>query len=134
MAADFKQLFSGVKVLAVARVIAAPELPARPAGPKRTIFNTIVLVLGLAAGAGFVVLLTTVEDHVATTEDLAEIANIPILGSVSTVAALDRREISERTPDRFKFAAAGLAAVFAFVIAVGPNFSSIADRFSMWLS
>ena len=116
------------------RVIAAPELPARPSGPKRTIFNTIVLILGLAAGAGFVVLLTTVEDHVATTDDLAEIANVPILGSISSVTTLERRELAERRPDRFKFAAAGLVAAFLFVIAVGPNLTSIADRFTMWLS
>ena len=116
------------------RVIAAPELPARPTGPKRTIFNTIVLILGIAAGAGFVVLLTTIEDHVATADDLAEIANVPILGSISTVTSLERREAAERKPDRFKFAAAGLVAVFLFVVVVGPNFASVADRFSMWLS
>jgi len=116
------------------RVIAAPELPATPAGPKRTIFNTIVLILGLAAGAGFVVLLTTIEDQVATPDDLAAIANIPLLGSVSTVPALEQRAISERKPDRFKYAAAGLAVAFLFVVTVGPNFSSIADRFQTWLS
>ena len=116
------------------RVIAAPELPATPSGPKRTIFNTIVLILGLGAGIGFVVLLTTIEDHVATTDELTEIANIPILGSVSTVAALHKREIAEQGPSRFKFAAAGLVAVFIFIVVVGPNFASIADRFSGWLS
>ena len=116
------------------RVIAAPELPATPSGPKRTIFNTIVLILGLGAGIGFVVLMTTIEDHVASTDDLAEIANIPILGSVSTITALDKRERAERGPDRFKFAAAGLVAASLFVIVVGPNFASVANRFSAWLS
>jgi polysaccharide chain length determinant protein (PEP-CTERM system associated) len=116
------------------RLIAPPELPARPAGPMRAVFNTIVLVLGIAAGIGFVILMTEVDDSVATPDDLAAMGNFPVLGCVSNVAALDRRVLWGRGADKFNLAATALAGMFVLVLVSGPNLSGITQKMTLWFS
>lgn len=109
------------------RVIAAPELPATAAGPNRAIFNSLVLVLGLVAGAGFIFLLMQVEDRISAPDDLYSIGEIPILGCVSAVTTAHRRVVNHQQLRKFTYAAGALAAVFVLVVLVGPNFSAMSQ-------
>ena len=111
------------------RVIAAPELPASAAGPNRALFNSLVLVLGLIAGAGFVFLLMQVEDRIAAPDDLYAVGEIPVLGCVSTVATPRRRELDHEQLRKFFVATGALATVFLVVVLLGPNFSAISQSF-----
>lgn len=107
------------------RLIAAPEVPARPAGPMRALFNSLVFFLGIGAGAGFAILLAKLEDRVSTPEDLLELGDHRVLGCVSTVITEARRLATLQDLKRFGAAMAGLAAVFLLLLAVAPNFSSL---------
>ncbi len=111
------------------RVVAAPELPAAAAGPNRALFNSLVLVLGLIAGAGFVFLLMQIEDRIAAPDDLYAVGEIPVLGCVSTVATPRRRELDHEQLRKFLAATGALAAVFVVVMLIGPNFSAISQSF-----
>jgi polysaccharide chain length determinant protein (PEP-CTERM system associated) len=107
------------------RLIAAPEVPAQPAGPMRALFNSLVFVLGLGAGVGFVILLGRIEDCVSTPEDLYDLGDYPVLGCVSTVVTEARRLAAIHDVKRFGAALAGLAVVFLVTLAAAPNVSSI---------
>jgi polysaccharide chain length determinant protein (PEP-CTERM system associated) len=114
------------------RLIAAPEVPARATGPKRALFNTLVLIFGIGAGVGFVVLLTKVEDRVATPEDLDLLGEYPILGCVSTVITAARQSMLRREMKRFAGATVGLAVLFLVLLASSPNFSAVLHKFGVW--
>jgi len=114
------------------RLIAPPQVPARASGPKRVLFNTLVLIFGLGAGIGFVVLMTRVEDRVATPEDLDQISEYPILGCVSTVITAARRLQLRHDMRRFAGATVGLAAVFVLLLLSSPNFSTVLRNFGVW--
>jgi polysaccharide chain length determinant protein (PEP-CTERM system associated) len=107
------------------RLIAAPELPARPNGPPRTILNVLVFVAGLMAAGGIVFLLTRIEDHVLTTDDLAAFAEGRVLGSVTMVPGASP-EMKEQGPGRFVWAGAALVGVFALILVTTPNFAGLA--------
>lgn len=109
------------------RIVAAPELPATAAGPNRALFNSLVLVLGLVAGAGFVFLLMQVEDRIAAPDDLFTVGEIPVLGCVSSVATTRRREQDSAQMRKFTVAAGALAGVFLLVVLIGPNFSAMSQ-------
>lgn len=109
------------------RIIAAPELPATPAGPNRVLFNILVLAIGLGAGAGFVFLMMQIQDPIIAPDDLIAMGDIPVLGCVSTADTPHRRENTVRQVKRFSVAAGALAATFALVALLSPNFSAISQ-------
>jgi polysaccharide chain length determinant protein (PEP-CTERM system associated) len=111
------------------RVVAAPEVPATAAGPNRALFNAIVLVLGLIAGAGFVFLLMQIEDRIASPNDLYAVGEFPVLGCVSAVTTPRYREQEHRQLRKFSMAAGALAVVFLMVLVAGPNFSALSQNF-----
>jgi polysaccharide chain length determinant protein (PEP-CTERM system associated) len=107
------------------RLIAAPDVPARPAGPMRALFNSAVFLLGIGAGIGFVILVGRIEDRVSMPEDLYELGDYPVLGCVSTVVTEARRIARLHDLKRFGAAAAGLAFIFVVMLAASPNVSSV---------
>jgi polysaccharide chain length determinant protein (PEP-CTERM system associated) len=111
------------------RIIAAPELQATPTGPNRALFNSLVLVLGLVAGAGFVFLLMQIEDRIASPDDLFTVGEIPVLGCVSSVTTARHRERDHEQLKKFTVAAGALASVFLVIVLIGPNFSAISQSF-----
>jgi len=111
------------------RIVAAPEIQATPASPNRALFNSLVLVLGLFAGAGFVFLLMQVEDRITAPEDLFPVGEIPVLGCVSSVTTARRREVEHEQLKKFTVAAGALATVFLVIVLIGPNFSAISQSF-----
>jgi polysaccharide chain length determinant protein (PEP-CTERM system associated) len=111
------------------RIIAAPEIPAQPAGPNRPLFNAIVFVFGIVAGTGLVVLLSQLDDSVKSPQDLQSFSDYSFLGCVSPAATLATvRESFLKLHGKFIAGAASLAATFAIFFAVSPNLSSLAER------
>jgi polysaccharide chain length determinant protein (PEP-CTERM system associated) len=116
------------------RVVAAPEMPATASGPNRALFNSIVLVFGLMAGAGFVFLLMQLEDRIAAPNDLFAMGDIPVLGCVSAVTTPRHRELEHRQLRKFSMAAGALAVVFLMVVLAGPNVSALSQNFVFRMS
>jgi len=107
------------------RLVAAPELPAQPAGPKRELFNTIVMILGVLAGGGFVVMLAKIDGRITAAEDLTDFTNSRVLGCVSALENEPRDTPSGWRIGRFGYAAAGLAVTFGLVMLWHPNLSAL---------
>lgn len=111
------------------RLIAPPEIPAQPAGPNRPLFNAIVFVFGIVAGAGLVILLSQMDDSVRSPQDLQSFSDYSFLGCVSPAVSLNSvRESFLKLHGKFIAGAASLAATFAVFFAVSPNLSSLAER------
>ncbi len=74
------------------RIIEPPVMPTTPSGPPRLIFASAALVVGLGAGAALCLLLTLLDDTVATVARLRRAFSYPVLGAVSKLqTAMDRR-------------------------------------------
>jgi polysaccharide chain length determinant protein (PEP-CTERM system associated) len=111
------------------RIIAAPEVPILPSGPQRRLFNSIVLVFGLIAGAGFVVLLSQIDGNISRPEDLAEFSDYSFLGCVSPAVLIESTKKSLLAlHGRFGVATAGLIAVFAVFLYWSPNLSNLPQQ------
>lgn len=65
-------------------VIDPPTIPTVPSGPKRIIFNVIVLIAGLGAGGALALLLAQLDSSFYSIQDLRRIG-LPVLGSISTL-------------------------------------------------
>ena len=116
------------------RIIAEPEEPSFPTGPKRRIFNTINAILGIFAGCGFVILIAKLEDCVTMPEDLAEFGDLPVLGCISTAITLGVPEPFLKRHRQFTLAATGLVIVAVFTIAMAPNLSTLPQRIAARIS
>lgn len=64
-------------------VLEAPRDPLRPVSPKRIYLNTLVLILGIGAGVGLVLLVSQIDPVIYSRRDLVRVAALPVLGSVS---------------------------------------------------
>lgn len=74
------------------RIIDPPVMPTTPSGPPRLVFASAALVIGLGVGAGLCILLTLLDDTVATVSRLRRAFSYPVLGAVSKLqTAMDRR-------------------------------------------
>jgi polysaccharide chain length determinant protein (PEP-CTERM system associated) len=68
------------------RIIEPPQVPVRPGFPNRPLFSTAVLLLALASGAGFTLLLQKADDTVSSTEMLTQAFDLQVIGVVPQVA------------------------------------------------
>jgi hypothetical protein len=65
------------------RIIDPPRVPPTPVAPKRSLLMWLVLALGLGAGAALAFLMAQVRPVFNDRTTLQQIANLPILGTVS---------------------------------------------------
>ncbi|HEY0837117.1 MAG TPA: XrtA system polysaccharide chain length determinant [Azospirillum sp.] len=65
------------------RVVEPPVVPLTPSGPPRLILIPAVLVLGVAAGLGFVLLRMILRQSFESTKALRQAFDLPVLGRVS---------------------------------------------------
>ena len=68
------------------QIIDPPQVPQLPAAPKRAMLLSVVLLAGLGAGAGLVVLLLQFDRSFHSIEDLRDLG-LPVVGGISLVAA-----------------------------------------------
>ncbi|TVR83931.1 MAG: hypothetical protein EA405_02970 [Rhodospirillales bacterium] len=67
------------------RVIDAPQIPADPSWPNRTLFVSAVLVVSLGAGAGGALLLALLNGSFVDLRSLKNHFDLPVLGAISKV-------------------------------------------------
>ena len=65
------------------RVIAAPRVPKKAAGPNRSLNYTIVLIFGFAAGLGLAFLISQLNPVLIQASQLTSLTSYPVLGAVS---------------------------------------------------
>ena len=125
---NFEELLSRLESIKMARtiektasnvkfnVVEPPIAPLKPSGPKRLIFLSVVLFLGIGAGVGFAFLISQLRATYDRQDQLAEDLDLPILGSVamvwSTGQVLQRRFVLAS----FLLAFAGLLLVYGIII------------------
>lgn len=70
------------------RVLEPPQKPQFPAAPNRLILNSVVLLIGIGSGMAAAILLMLNASRLITTEDIAVLFTIPVLGVVTRVREL----------------------------------------------
>jgi len=106
---------SGAKV--AIQIVEPPEVPIKPAGPKRMLLAAGVLVGGIGAGIGVSVILTLLGGTFLNAGQLRQAYDLPVLGAISMVPTNAARVA--HVADRFAIilAAGALLAVFAAILA-----------------
>lgn len=100
------------------QVIDPPTTPRTPIAPNRPLLLMAVLVLGLGAGVGAAVAVGRLRGGFATAERLAAATGLPVLGALSQAMTEAGRELARRRLKWFAGGSAGLAGVFAVLLAV----------------
>ncbi len=74
------------------RVVDPPFVPFEPSEPNKLILNSLVLVAALGAGAALALLASLIKPVVADQRALTRLTGLPLLGSVTQVAAPEQRK------------------------------------------
>ncbi len=100
------------------KVIEPPRIPLRPVGPNRIQFLAMVLFASLGAGGGLAVLLSQVNPRFYSSDELKEITQLPVVGTVSLV--FSRRQRTERRMELAMCAVVftGLLVLFGTLVAL----------------
>jgi len=110
------------------RVVDPPQVPSKPSAPNRILLSAAVLGVGFVTGLGLTLLLALLRPTFISVQQLREVTQLPVLGSVSMnwVPAIRKKKWFEFL--RFCGACAGLLIAFAAVVLMeikGINLYSI---------
>lgn len=80
------------------KIADAPNTPLQPSSPKRKIFYTAILIIGMLFGLAFALLLYLIRPTIMSLSQLRQITGLPVLGAVSFKAnevksLLNRKEV-----------------------------------------
>jgi polysaccharide chain length determinant protein (PEP-CTERM system associated) len=114
-AANITQAAGDQQSTMVFRVVDPPSVPSRPSAPNRLLFNFLVLIAGVGAGAAASVALGQVSGRFLTVEQLGEAFALPVLGAV-TIARTAADMIRARRQTSFFAAGAGLLVVGYLIV------------------
>ncbi len=103
------------------RIIEPPQVPVIPSGVKRSAYLSIVLVAGVAAGIAIGWLIAGVQTTFFSTLRLAQITAVPILGSVTAVAAPGKRSWRSVRLAAFAVACLGLLGTYGSLMTLERN-------------
>ena len=106
------------------QIVDPPRVPAVPNGPSRPMLLTAVLGFGLAAGAGFAIFLSIINETFNDPAQLRQAFNLPVLGTVTPVQTAARRTFAFATHSTFYMLSLLLAVVHAVLT---MNISQIRD-------
>jgi polysaccharide chain length determinant protein (PEP-CTERM system associated) len=107
------------------RIIAEPEQPAFPSGPKRRIFNAIVFVLGAAAGCATAVGLAEIEDCITAPDDLRKLGRGAVFGCITDAATLLNFEPFFKRHGKIIIYAGALSLLCLISVLAAPNLSTL---------
>ncbi len=110
------------------RIVDPPQVPSKPSAPNRILLSAAVLGAGFAVGFGLTILLALLRPTFVTIQQLREVLDLPVLGSVSMnwVDRVKRQKWREFV--QFCGACAGLLLLFAGLVIMeikGINLYSI---------
>jgi len=100
------------------RVIDQPSLPTQPAAPNRTMLLTMVLIGGVVVGSGVAFAKSQLSNVFTTTQQLARVSGLPVLGSISEVITSETRAVRRKQMMWFSSAAAGLPGMFVLLMLI----------------
>jgi len=110
------------------RVVDPPQVPSKPSAPNRILLSVGVLVVGFVVAFGLTLLLALLRPTFISVQQLREMTQLPVLGSVSMnwVPVVRKKKWHEFL--RFCGASAGLLIIFAALVVMeikGINLYSI---------
>lgn len=97
------------------RVVDPPFVPLRPTEPNKLLLNILVLIVGIAAGAGVALLLSLLKPVFSDRRRLAMTTGLPVLGTVSMISG----------PEEGRKAMLGILVFVALLIALLIVFAGI---------
>lgn len=97
------------------RIVDPPFVPLRPTEPNKFLLNILVLIVGVAAGAGVALLLSLLKPVFSDRRRLAMTTGLPVLGTVSMISA----------PEEGRKAVLGILVFAALLIALLIVFAGI---------
>ncbi|MCC6710528.1 MAG: chain-length determining protein [Gammaproteobacteria bacterium] len=112
------------------KVIDPPRVPLLPIGPNRVQVMTMVLLAALGAGVGLAFLLSQINPRFYSSEELKEITQLPVLGTVSLV--FSERQRTERRMELGVFALTliGLFAVYGALVTLESMHVNLSSHIS----
>ena len=99
-------------------VIDPPALPRKPAAPNRPLLLLGVLFAGLGLGVGSAFAISQLKSTFSTTASLERAMELPVIGSISRTLTDAQSAMERRRMKMFYAASAGLAGVFAVLLAI----------------
>jgi polysaccharide chain length determinant protein (PEP-CTERM system associated) len=109
------------------RLVEPPREPLLPVGPNRPVFNALVLAMGLGAGVGVAWLLAQLRATVYTKQDLTELTQLPVFGTVSLVQ--DKKALLARRINSMAFVSILLVLGAAFGAVTGIDGNDVKEHF-----
>ena len=103
------------------RIVDPPKVPAFPSGPNRPLFLTVVLFVGLGAGAGLAMVLVILDDTYSTANSLRDEFGVPVFGTVSNLQSFGERLWSLSRVTTTIVAGVGIFATYGFLQIVEQN-------------
>ncbi len=102
------------------RIIEPPVVPLQATGPNRTLFASVVLVLGFGVGGALAFLLNLLNPVFNSATDVRQVLGLPVLGSIPAFKSKEQKAVSVRSIRRFTYAAIGLIAAYGVAILSWP--------------
>lgn len=100
------------------KVIVPPSHPSVPLTPNRPLLLTLILFVGLGAGAGAAYVLGQIQTTFPTQTRLADATGLPVLGSIGEVFTEEKRALQRRRLVWLGGGAGALGAAWALLLAV----------------
>ncbi|NML60195.1 chain length-determining protein [Massilia sp. RP-1-19] len=99
------------------KIIDPPTMPIAPIGPNRLLFYTVAFLMALGAGPGIALLISQSRPAFLGPGVMREITGLPVLGTVSMNWTEPEKVKRRRGQHLFGMSIAGLAAVYAVMMA-----------------
>jgi polysaccharide chain length determinant protein (PEP-CTERM system associated) len=94
------------------KIIEPPRVPLLPTGPNRLLFASIVLVIGLGAGAGLSFVLSQLNPRVVDVPELKDLSGLPVIGVISMTSSPLHRQQRRYELMAFSAALSGLVLIY----------------------
>ena len=109
------------------QVVEPPRVPVRPVAPRRSIFQSLVLLAATCAGVALAFLLSQGKPIYIRSSELQRDTGLPVLAVLSSIESADSKSGARSSRLRFAAAAAGLVVAY-FVVALTAHSGSLALR------
>ncbi|GMQ86805.1 MAG: Wzz/FepE/Etk N-terminal domain-containing protein [Gammaproteobacteria bacterium] len=99
------------------RVVDPPRVPVEPAAPNRPLLMTVVLIVGLLAGAVLALLLYLINPTFDNSRTVMDVVGVPVLGAVSMIHGLKWERKQRYALVAYSLAVMSLLALYGGVMA-----------------
>jgi polysaccharide chain length determinant protein (PEP-CTERM system associated) len=107
------------------RIIDPPLAPLMPAGPRRALFISIVLLASIGLGTGVALLLNELHPVFFSRSSLAAVTGLPVLASIGVLRSKAAQPLLLKAPVLVAASAAGLLCLYALIVSNANSASRI---------